>query len=86
MEIIKRTNRISHVDPREIERQRDRHHKDLIQPREGGEVNPEYVKEYGTKNLNPTNKDIRQMWKKDSSLARVLIKKREQQFKQGKCF
>jgi len=83
MEILKHTYKEhSHIPTRQIEKMQDRHRRDIIQPRYQGEVNPEYVKEYGTKNLNIDNHDIRQMWKQDAELARVLIKKRETQLKE----
>ena len=43
---------------------RQKHKRDLIQPRREGQLNPEFVKEYGYKNINLSETDVKQLEKK----------------------
>ena len=62
--VAKQYKEHSHQKIDDIKRMQKKHAKDLIQPREGGEVNEAFVKEYGTKNLNISEHDIKQAEKK----------------------
>ncbi len=56
-----------------------KHRKDLIQPRVEGDVNPEFVREYGGKNIRVSEHDIRKMERKSPKLARELVDKFKKQ-------
>ena len=80
MEILKREHRNnSHRSIEDIKRQQFQHRKDILQPRIEGKVNTEYVKEFGTKSLNISERDMRDLYKTDSSLARTIDEKRRNQ-------
>ncbi len=87
MEIFtRRFKENSHQPIERIKEQQAKHKRDLIQPREGGEVNPEFVQEYGAKHINVSSHDVNEMSKKSHRLANVLDEKRRQQYEQGKVF
>ena len=83
--IIKDSNRFkgtSHQTVEQIKEQQARHRKDLLQPRVGGELNMEFLKEYGAKNIRLTIVDIAQMDKKNKKWAdalRVIYKAQQQE-------
>lgn len=77
MHIIKKYKEHSHIPIEKIKELQCKHRVDLIQPRDrNGEVNPEFVKHYGTKALNINRHDVETMAKKSQSLAKVIDKKR----------
>jgi len=81
MEIINRKYKeVSHIPIEKIKEMQHRHAKDLIQPREGGQINPEYVKTYGTKNINVSSRDVEQMAKTSHRLAEVLDSQRKEKY------
>ena len=71
----------SHIPISEIERQQRRHRKDLLQPRlSNGELNPDFLKEYGPKNIRLTIYDVIEMRKKNPKYAdqlAAILKKQE---------
>lgn len=69
---IKKYKENSHRTIDEIKEMQKKYAKDIIQPRIEGELNPEYIKVYGAKNLNITKHDIRTMSKKSLSLAKFI--------------
>lgn len=69
----------SHRTIEDIKRQQAKHKIDLIQPRYAGEVNPEYVKHYGARNLNISKHDVERMSKIDRRLGKRLSDKRTEQ-------
>jgi len=71
----------SHIPKKEIERLQKKYRKELLQPRVGGELNMEFLKEYGAKNIRLTTYDIAQMEKKNKKWADALrlIYKAQQQ-------
>lgn len=80
IEIIKRKyGRHSHIPLKEIKKMRQRHGKALIQPRIEGELNREFLREYGAKNLRITEHDVKRMEKKDHNCAKKLVKVFEKQ-------
>jgi hypothetical protein len=68
------TQRIS-----DIKEMQAKHKRDLIQPRIEGEINPEFIHEFGAKHLNISQHDVERMAKKSQRLAGVLDQKRRQQ-------
>jgi len=67
--------KFSKVPKKEIERLQKKYHKELLQPRLlDGELNMEFLKEYGAKNIRLTTHDIAQMYKKDRKWAEALGK------------
>jgi len=70
--LIKKFKETSRIPIEEIKRQQHIHKKDLIQPRIEGEINPDYLKEYGPKNLNISYYDIKKMERKNPKFARKL--------------
>jgi hypothetical protein len=80
MEILKKEfKEHSHRSIEDIKRQQYKHCKEIIQPRADGQVNPEYVKNFGAKSLNISERDVSNMYRKDSSLAKILDEKRRNQ-------
>lgn len=87
MEIIKKQfKEFSHQPIEKIKEMQARHKDDLIQPRIDGELNPEFVEKYGTKNINVSSYDVEKMAKKSHRLAEVLDNKRRQQFGSKKYY
>lgn len=87
MEIINRKYKEnSHQPTEKIKEMQAKHRDDLVQPREGGEINPRYVELYGSKNINPTSHDVEYLAKKSHRLADVLDNKRRQQFGSRKYY
>lgn len=73
MEILKKQfKEHSHQKIEDIKRMQAKHKDDLIQPREGGELNPAFVERYGCKNINVSSHDVERMAAKSQRLARVL--------------
>ncbi len=72
----------SHIPIEEIKRQRQKHAKDLIQPRIEGELNPEFMRAYGAKNVKISEYDIRQTEKKSISMGRKLAEAYKKQKRQ----
>jgi len=74
MEIINRKYKeFSHQSIEKIKEMQHRHARDLIQPRDSdGELNPDFVREYGAKNLNITSHDVNKMAHKSINLAKKL--------------
>ena len=66
----------------EIKKQQHIHRKDLIQPRREGELNIEFVRQHGIKNLNISQHDIYRLSKKDPRLAEAVARKAEEQQKE----
>jgi len=63
----------SHRTRAEIEDMQKKHAKDIIQPRDcEGNLNPEFLRNHGTKNLRITEHDIKVLAKKDLSLAKHI--------------
>jgi hypothetical protein len=80
MEILNRKYKEnSHQRIADIKEMQAKHKRDLIQPRVEGEVNPEFVQEYGAKHLNVSSHDVDRMAKKSQRLAGILDQKRRQQ-------
>lgn len=73
MEILrKRFKEVSHIPKDQIRRMQHRHKRDILQPRHSdGTINPDYVRNWGTKGLSIDSKDIRNLAKKN----RYLLKK-----------
>lgn len=69
----------SHIPIEKIKKMQNKHRKDLIQPRIGGEINPDFVKEYGSKNIRVSEHDIKKMERKSPKLARELVDKFKKQ-------
>lgn len=69
----------SHITIKEIERQQQRHAKDIIQPRINGEVNPNFIAQQGTRNLNISEHDVERMNKIDHRLGEKLSERRREQ-------
>ena len=71
------------------QQQRHSHAKDIIQPREQGELNPEFIKQYGFKGLRVTKEDVDQLDKKsrkDTGLGKDFREKVvEEALKQDKA-
>jgi hypothetical protein len=79
MEIIKKQfKEHSHIPIEKIKEMQAKHKDDLVQPREGGEINPRYVELYGSKNINVTSHDVEYLAKKSHRLADVLDNQRRQ--------
>lgn len=62
----------------DIKRMQAKYKDDLIQPRTEGELNPEFVQRYGTKNINVTSHDVERMAKQSHRLAEVLDNQRRE--------
>lgn len=87
MEIIrKQFKENSHQTIESIKEMQAKHKRDLIQPRRVGELNPEFVQEFGAKHINVSSRDVEQMAKKSHRLAEVLDNKRRQQFGSKKYY
>ena len=70
--ITKKFKQNSRQPIEEIKRQQAKHKRDLIQPRIEGELNPEFLKEYGAKNIRVSEHDIKKMEHKNPNYARKL--------------
>jgi hypothetical protein len=66
----------SHQKISKIKEMQAKYKDDLVQPREGGEINPRYVELYGAKHLNVSSHDVSQMAKKSHRLSQVLDRSR----------
>lgn len=71
----------SHQTKENIRKQQTKHKKNIVQPRENFEINPEFLKYNSPKNLNVSQHDVERMAKKDMRLAKVLSKERYKQQK-----
>ncbi len=56
----------------EIKKMQRKHRRELIQPRREGEINPEFLREYGSKNIRISEHDIRKMERKNPRFAEKL--------------
>lgn len=67
----------SHQTKQDIEDAQKRHFKDILQPRDAnGDINIDFVREYGIKFITVSDIDIKIMEKKDRGMANWLRKNR----------
>ncbi len=78
--LIKKFKEHSHIPIDEIKKAQHKHAKDLIQPRIDSELNPDYLRVWGTKNLNISDRDARKIAEKyPRSLIKIIDEKRRKQ-------
>ena len=80
---MKKFKEHSHIRIDEIERLQRKYRKEILQPRlENGELNPEFLKEYGLKNIRITLHDVLTTKKKNPEYGKILTKAFEEQKQQ----
>ena len=60
----RRYKETSHQPIEKIREQQHKHKKDIVQPRIEGEINPEFIRQHGARNLNISQHDIRKIARK----------------------
>ena len=83
--IKKRFKETSRRTIEEIKKQQHKHQRDIIQPRDSdGELNPNYVKSHGARNLNISQHDIKRIARKGGiKMERYLTETFKRQQKQN---
>lgn len=81
----RRYKETSHHPIEKIREQQHKHRKDIIQPRDSeGELNQDYIRQHGVRNLNISEHDIRKVSKtRDKKMERYLTERFKEQQKQN---